>query len=112
MQGATSVKTCPKCGAVNVGNLANCLRCQAPLVAQAPPPAAPVAPRAFCIHCGAPIRPGNAFCTSCGRPQAAPAAAPVTGLVCPHCRAVSPPGNRFCTSCGRPLGGAPAAPRA
>lgn len=94
--------TCPKCGAINVGNLANCLRCQAPLVAPAP---AAAAPTVFCTRCGTPVRPGNAFCTKCGHPVGAqpPAAAPAVGLVCRYCRAVSPPGNRFCTSCGRPL---------
>lgn len=95
---------CPKCGSINVGNLANCLRCQTPLGAMPPAPsAAPGTPGVFCMNCGTPIRPGNAFCTSCGRPVAAPTAAPTIGLVCRHCQAVSPPGNRFCTSCGRPL---------
>lgn len=93
--------TCPRCGAINVGNLANCLRCQAPLqptpTPAAPPPtpvagapAPPPAPAAHvpdqpsvgtrrCNFCGAQVPAQYRFCTACGRPMdVAAAAAPPT----------------------------------
>lgn len=56
MAGTQQVRTCPSCGAMNMGNVANCLRCGAPMAAprpqppQAPPPPAwqqPAAPPSY-----------------------------------------------------------------
>ncbi len=84
-----SVKKCPNCGSMNVGDLANCLQCQTPLVAARTQPVAP-APRAV----------------------APPAPAPAASSACPYCRAAVPAGNSFCSACGRQVTGAPIAPAA
>lgn len=49
-----------------------------------------------CSNCGAQLRPGVAFCTSCG----APASAPTPVNACPNCGQPQRPGATFCTYCG------------
>ena len=57
-----------------------------------------------CASCGAPLIPGNRFCTACGAPVSSEgsqvtAAAPQV-LRCPFCGAEVAQGNRFCMQCG------------
>lgn len=56
----------------------------------------------FCTHCGSPLDPGHAFCTTCGtrRPVDTPPAA-----YCTHCGAPLDAAHSFCTRCGTPRGG-------
>ena len=49
------------------------------------------------------------FCRKCGKPLAAPAAAPAgtatsAGMACGKCGAGLPAGARFCARCGAPVG--------
>ncbi len=44
--------------------------------AQAEAPPSPDAPPAWCAHCGEPLRPGQRWCTQCGREATAPVLAP------------------------------------
>lgn len=55
-----------------------------------------------CEHCGAPLIPGNVFCTSCGTRVAQVEEAPRTegdDVFCTNCGAKIVPGNNFCTNC-------------
>lgn len=66
-------------------------------------PAQPLAGGA-CASCGAPLIPGNRFCTACGAPVSSEgsqvaAAAPQVQR-CPFCGAEVAQGNRFCMQCG------------
>lgn len=68
----------------------------------------------FCVHCGAPLKPGVRFCTACGkpvpaaRPDAAPAAPQQAApSVCPQCGRPLKSGARFCTVCGYRLAAQP-----
>ena len=50
-----------------------CKECGATLAAAAAPSAAPAAPsgpapKAFCMKCGSPLKPGDRFCMKCGTP--------------------------------------------
>lgn len=65
-----------------------------------------------CAVCGAPIRGGDLFCSSCGAPaeqaiprQPAPVAAGAVAnsFPCPHCGAPVAEGHKFCMSCGKPI---------
>jgi predicted RNA-binding Zn-ribbon protein involved in translation (DUF1610 family) len=47
-----------------------------------------------CSHCGAPLRPGHAFCPKCGAALA---------HVCPQCRRPVEPGWSHCANCGAAL---------
>lgn len=47
-----------------------------------------------CMRCGAPARPGFAFCPKCGGPLTA---------ACPQCRRTVEPGWSHCAHCGAPL---------
>lgn len=64
---------------------------------------------AKCKSCGAPILPGDAFCTVCGQPVGIQANVPapqvnqgIDGL-CPSCGEPLVPGDKFCIKCGRPI---------
>jgi uncharacterized OB-fold protein len=58
---------CPNCGAITMGEQTTCLRCQAPLVEQAPLVRQADAPfAATCPNCSAEVVPGHRFCTACG----------------------------------------------
>ena len=52
----------------------------------------------FCIHCGAPIMPTDAFCTKCGKAIELP-----KKNYCIHCGAVLNSGDAFCIMCGAPV---------
>src|SRR5262245_14021374 len=54
-----------------------------------------------CSTCGRANRPGNRFCSGCGRPLAPR---------CPACGAEAEPGAQFCGDCGAPLAAPAAAP--
>lgn len=60
-----------------------------------------------CPNCGAKIKPGMAFCSSCGArlaeepPQPAPRAE--KAMFCPNCGAPVAPDAAFCTACGAAL---------
>ena len=54
---------------------------------------------ARCQHCGAAVRLGARFCSSCGHPrEPAP-----QQYQCPHCGAQLRKGGHFCSTCGRPV---------
>jgi predicted amidophosphoribosyltransferase len=59
---------------------------------------------AYCIHCGTPLRAEAHFCTQCGSPRDAAAAAvpqvPLAYEGCPQCGAQLLPGKPFCPQCG------------
>lgn len=67
-------------------------------------------PGRFCRGCGAPLRPGRTFCTSCGRPVAAPETSP--GSPEPPAQDPGPaewparPAERTPERAGRPVAGA------
>jgi uncharacterized membrane protein (DUF485 family) len=48
----------------------------------------------YCPQCGAPARPGYAFCAKCGA---------ALGRACPQCRRAVEPGWSHCVSCGAAL---------
>ena len=60
-----------------------------------------------CPNCGAKVKPGMAFCSSCGArlaeepPQPQPQAD--KPMFCSNCGAPIPPDAAFCTSCGTPV---------
>lgn len=58
-----------------------------------------------CPTCGAKIKPGMAFCSSCGAklPQPQPQQQPAASSRCPVCGAATAPDALFCTSCGTRL---------
>lgn len=60
--------TCPRCGSVASGNF--CAECGAPL-----------AQRAACPVCQAPLRPDALYCTACGAPVGAPPRKPRSALL-------------------------------
>lgn len=55
-----------------------------------------------CPKCGAPVNPGQKFCTKCGTQMNAASQQTVmsTANVCPSCGAPLNPGQKFCTKCG------------
>lgn len=59
-----------------------------------------------CSKCGHPLNPGTAFCTNCGAPVAAPAAAtaptPTPAPAAPT-PAAAPAAEAICKKCGKPL---------
>ena len=57
-----------------------------------------------CTKCGHPLNPGTAFCTNCGAPVAAPAAAiaPTPAPAAPT-PAAAPAAEAICKKCGKPL---------
>ena len=68
-----SGKVCPVCGAQVGAQSKFCKECGATLAAAAAPSAAPAAPsgpapKAFCMKCGSPLKPGDRFCMKCGTP--------------------------------------------
>ncbi len=126
-------KQCPQCGAENADSSKFCLKCGAPLPAQAPAaPAggAPAGGQVTCPSCGASNAAGSKFCLKCGQPlpavpkpgsapQQAPGApvgpAPKAAsgkVVCPACGKENDPSNKFCLGCGKPLGAAAAGSKA
>ena len=60
-----------------------------------------------CPKCGAPVNPGQKFCTKCGQPMANLQSNANTSntnqSVCPKCGAPVNPGQKFCTKCGQPM---------
>lgn len=64
---------------------------------------APVATQC-CWHCGAPVAPNAAYCSSCGTALAVP-----RPNQCPRCGSTVIPKSTFCASCGAPLA-VPSAP--
>lgn len=60
-----------------------------------------------CPKCGAPVNPGQKFCTKCGQPMSNPQSNANTSntnqSVCPKCGAPVNPGQKFCTKCGQPM---------
>lgn len=64
-----------------------------------------------CQNCGAPVLPGDKFCTSCGKPVKVQANTPVpqtnqdlgSDRLCLGCGEPLVPGDKFCTICGRPV---------
>lgn len=60
-----------------------------------------------CPKCGAPINPGQKFCTKCGQSLAANQSTPqdnaANSHTCPKCGAPVNPGQKFCTKCGQPM---------
>ena len=55
-----------------------------------------------CPNCGAPVNPGQKFCTKCGAKMDATPQQPemLSANVCPSCGAPLNPGQKFCTKCG------------
>jgi len=73
---------CSNCGAINIGEQTTCLRCQAPLVKQAPlVRQADAHLAAICPNCSADVVPGYRFCTSCGAPMESAAMAEQQGVI-------------------------------
>ena len=74
-------------------------------IAAAPTPGLP------CRVCGAPVAPGDLFCTNCGtkvEAQSAPAPAPAgSQRTCVKCGTALGPDDRFCMNCGTPAASAP-----
>lgn len=75
-------------------------------------PAKPVPLPLVCPGCGAPLKPTNRFCRSCGRPVAhaearsaltQPAPENNPARVCPKCGGEVRPGVKFCRNCGQKL---------
>ncbi len=60
-----------------------------------------------CPNCGAKIKPGMAFCSSCGTKlaveQPQPEPKPAKPMFCANCGAQVSPDASFCTSCGAPI---------
>ena len=116
---------CTRCGAPLKEGSMFCTTCGTPVAPPAPPAAPPVAPPApaaepvkkpepkaeVCTRCGAPLKPGSMFCTTCGQSisAAAPKAEPKPAT-CTTCGAPLVEGNTFCTTCGTPVTAA-AAPK-
>lgn len=67
-----------------------------------PEPAIPAASsaEANCDNCGAGLRPGARFCTSCGAGQSAAVPAAPLQIHCDQCGRPLRSGARFCNSCG------------
>ena len=74
-----------------------------------------------CTNCGAELKPGALFCTSCGAKAApsqqqqqqkqggyaqVPYPGKAAGTPCPVCGTTIPEGYAFCTGCGTPIGSA------
>jgi hypothetical protein len=58
-----------------------------------------------CPFCGADIKPGAKFCSSCGKeiPRVTAPPQPQAPTVCPNCGAKLPEGAKFCPECGEPI---------
>ena len=59
-----------------------------------------------CTNCGNELKPGQKFCTKCGTPVVAAAAATESntiGATCRNCGNALKPGQKFCTKCGSPV---------
>lgn len=54
-----------------------------------------------CPHCGAQVKAGLNFCTSCGKSMKETTEA--NTQTCPHCKAQVKAGLNFCTVCGKPM---------
>lgn len=72
----------------------------------------------YCIHCGAPLSPGDKFCQECGQPVGQRAdeptpepQQPTMPRTCPVCGAPLQEGQHFCISCGAQVDEAPTAPQ-
>jgi ribosomal protein L37E len=63
----------------------------------------PVAQATTCQRCGAQLRPGKNFCTSCGTPISASPPIAAAQRLCPRCGKQVPAGKNFCTACGNHL---------
>lgn len=63
---------------------------------------------AVCDNCGKELRPGQKFCSGCGKPvaqMAAPTLEPEQKpRICANCGTPLPDGARFCFECGTPAG--------
>ena len=60
-----------------------------------------------CPKCGAPVNPGQKFCTKCGQKLMVPQPNSDSTIskvsACPKCGAPVNPGQKFCTKCGQPM---------
>lgn len=60
-----------------------------------------------CPKCGAPVNPGQKFCTKCGHKLMVPQPNSDSTIskvsACPKCGAPVNPGQKFCTKCGQPM---------
>jgi len=79
---------------------------KAPAERQILPSSPPVQPSARCAWCQEALRPGNQFCTKCGRTISGSLKQwPVASRKCGYCNADIPAGDQFCRKCGRSLSG-------
>jgi hypothetical protein len=71
-------------------------------------------PLSVCPACGASVRPGTKFCSTCATPLGSPAerAAVQASKECLHCGSQLKPGVRFCNTCGKPAPSADSGPGA
>jgi DNA-binding CsgD family transcriptional regulator len=69
-------------------------------------PGPQVQPLARCAWCQEALRPGDRFCTKCGRTMTGSLQqSPVVTRKCGHCNADIPAGDQFCRKCGRSISG-------
>lgn len=94
------MKTCRNCGNVEPDMNMFCTVCGSRLENEAPPVNTGVPGGGMTCTCGAPIYPGDAFCTACGKPVGGAAPAGASGKTCPQCGQIAEESDLFCTSCG------------
>lgn len=121
------LRHCQNCGAQLRPNDAFCQVCGAPAATggysqgqnyQQMRPGRPVSqpqiqrPMLHCQNCGAPLRPGERFCRTCGAPTAVEGIVPGQGAqqmyqpqprLCQNCGSPLGPNDKFCRACGTPV---------
>ena len=71
-------------------------------IAQLSAPVMPTQAGGTCPSCGSPLKPGDAFCGTCGTKVTAPAS-PAPASICHNCGQPVEPGSVFCMNCGTRL---------